>query len=100
MPLTNEWIKEQLEICEKAVPPGQLVRSADARFIAAAREGYPLVLKEVMRLRKQRCETCHFFHYDDLGNEWLCSFRITDNMPDWYCANWKPREEAADASTD
>ena len=52
MSLTDEWINEQLEICEKAVPPGQLVRSADARFIAAAREGYPLVLKEVLRLKR------------------------------------------------
>jgi len=56
MPLTDEWIKEQLKICEKAVPPGQLVRSSDARFIAAAREGYPLVLEEVQRLRRSKAD--------------------------------------------
>jgi len=74
--------------------------TSDAQCIAAAREGYPLMLKELLRLRKQRCETCHFFHYDALRNEWLCSLRITDNMPDWYCADWKSKEEAADASSE
>jgi len=119
--LTDEWIEEQLRLCGAAteepwrterwpdqvdicnvaviagayagkyyVAPAMLPQNAI--FIAAAREGYSLVLREVLRLRKQRCETCHFFHYDDLRNEWLCSLRITDNMPDWYCADWKPRE--------
>ena len=81
MPLTDEWINEQLEICEKAVPPGQLVRSADTRFIAAAREGYPLVLKEVMRLRAEQnaeaeCVSCgEMFPQSELVDEMCDSCR-------------------------
>ena len=80
-PLTEEWIKEQLAICEAATdrpwwttdkiddpavwgPDGDLVAKCrgsvvleveawqNATFIAAAREGYPLVLKELASLRQ------------------------------------------------
>ena len=95
-PLTDEWIEEQLRLCKEATKEGVNIGFA----VIAMNEGYPLVLKELLRLRKQRCETCHFFHYDDLGNEWLCSLRITDNMPDWYCADWKQRKDATDANTE
>ena len=83
-PLTEQWIKQQLRLCEKAtkgpwvyqkhlgcknIGPREGIRKiygllyttglsdeaadrANARLAAEAREGYPLVLKEVQRLRR------------------------------------------------
>ena len=60
-PLTEEWIKEQLEICKMdsdwrkayGTPPFPSPQwfSIFTRFLAAAQEGYPLVLKEIQRLK-------------------------------------------------
>ena len=84
-PLTEQWIKEQLELCEKSTdrpwwttdkiddpavwgPDGDLVAKCrgsvvlgvearqNAIFIAAAREGYPLVLRELASLRQRHDE--------------------------------------------
>lgn len=78
-PLTDEWIKEQLELCEKATPgpwhigdrggpagpfhslvnpSGRVVAmmidsTSDAQSMAAARQGYPLVLT-VLRIIARR----------------------------------------------
>lgn len=76
-PLSNEWIDKQLVLCKKATkgpwhvgerggptgpfhslvtPAGRMIAAMidatpDAHFIAAVYKGYPLVLKEVQRLR-------------------------------------------------
>lgn len=82
-PLTDDWLREQLELCEKATvgpwhvgerggpagpfhslvtPTGQVVAgmidaTSDAQGIAAAHEGYPLVLRQYTRLR-QALDAC------------------------------------------
>ena len=75
MPLDEVWLKEQLEQCEKATPgpwvvgtrhswgwPVHAIRDMESGsdleaeqnriFIAATRSGYPLVLKELRRLKQ------------------------------------------------
>ena len=87
-PLTKEWIKQQLRLCERAtkgpwvyqshrgcknIGPREGIRKiygllyttglsnetedrANARLCADAREGYPLVLKELASLRQRHDE--------------------------------------------
>jgi len=47
-PLTEEWIEEQQRLCEEATREGVNMNFA----VIALREGYPLVLKEVLRLKR------------------------------------------------
>lgn len=54
--LTDAWIAEQIEICE------QVAADPDAfifEHLVAARTGYPLVLREVLRLRKLEASWQH-----------------------------------------
>lgn len=130
-PLSKEWVEQQLALCEKATPgpwwrrawidtdpaiwgpDGDIIArcrgnlaeggtaSQNAHFVATAREGYPMALKELQRLRRRRCTNCEFYAYYDQP---LCGFRqeIEDTLLDfrdpdtWYCADWKLREEATD----
>lgn len=50
-PITNEWIEEQLKICNETKAHFTWARlSGD--FLAAAWNSYPAVLKELQRLRQ------------------------------------------------
>ena len=88
VPLTNEWIEEQLQMCATIAehplwryPSWQLLSSD---FLAAAWKGYPLVLKEVMRLRgllveqnaEAECVSCgEMFPQSELVDEMCDSCR-------------------------
>ena len=85
-PLTDEWIKEQLKLCNEAtrgpwyastrpwvgmIEDGnhyfvaQDMLPRNAAFIAAAREGYPLVLEWVQELRAEMDAICYAAHMPD-----------------------------------
>jgi len=115
-PLTDEWIEDQLKLCEEATKGPWLAshgsgtghghlrvkatnhltpwmqRQADCHFIEAMREGYPLLLKEVLRLRAEQnaeaeCVSC---------GEMFPQSELVDEI----CASCGSYEEANSASTE
>lgn len=99
-PLTDEWIDEQLKLCEAATEGPwehyadevieysnshticaflqsalpRVERMNNAAFIAAAREGYVKVLLVLRSLRKEvvQCPCCTEFYIEKQGEDGLC----------------------------
>ena len=71
--ITDAWIEEQLAIIQSVVADPTLWLDA----AIAAREGYPLVLKEVLRLRERLAGCPGLCAWSEQEGGYRCQHRMT-----------------------
>jgi len=85
-PLSDEWIEEQLEWCEKHLAETNMPEVL---------ENYRSALRELQRIWQQRCETCRYGASD--GSCFAPPPRVDRDWTEWYCADWRAKDDDAKA---